>query len=67
MVTKSDSINTLEFNSFYTIIPNSDFLSKEKLKNLKTIKKKGERNVAVILVIIVIQIELSYQLEIFKD
>ncbi len=40
MVTKSDSINTLEFNSFYTIIPNSDFLSKEKLKKFKNYKKK---------------------------
>ncbi len=40
MVTKSDSINTLEFNSFYTIIPNSDFLSKEKLEKFKNYKKK---------------------------
>ena len=30
MITESDSINTLEFSKFYTIVPNSEFLPKNK-------------------------------------
>ncbi len=40
MVTKSDSLNTFEFSNFYTIIPDSEFLSKERLKRYKNYKKK---------------------------
>ena len=40
MITQSDSINTLEFDSFYTIIPNSEFLSKQRMKKYTRYNKK---------------------------
>ena len=30
MITESDSLNTIEFNKFFTIVPNSEFLPKQK-------------------------------------
>ena len=48
MITVSDSINTLEFSKFYTIVPNSEFLSKEKqlkYKKYKTLVGKKCKNV----------------------
>ena len=38
MITESDSINTLEFSKFYTIVPNSEFLSKNKKLKYKKYK-----------------------------
>ena len=40
MVTESDSINTLEFKDYYSIIPNNQFINKKrKVKFLKNGKK----------------------------
>ena len=44
MITESDSINTLEFSKFYTIVPNSEFLSKnKKLKYQKYKSSVGKK------------------------
>ncbi len=40
MITQSDSLNTLEFDNFYTIIPNSEFLSGYTPKKYERYKKK---------------------------
>ena len=46
MITSSDSLNTIEFKTFYIIIPNSEFISPEKLKKYQTfIKKNGAKKV----------------------
>ncbi len=39
MITESDSLNTIEFNKFYTIVPNSEFLPKGKKQKYKRYKK----------------------------
>ncbi len=38
MITESDSLNTIEFNKFFTIVPNSEFLPKEKKQKYKKYK-----------------------------
>lgn len=44
MITESDSLNTLEFKNFYSIVPNSEFISKaKKLKYLKYKKLIGKK------------------------
>ena len=46
MITTSDSINTVEFKTFYIIMPNSEFISLEKIKEYKVfIKKNGAKKV----------------------
>ena len=46
MITTSDSLNTVEFKTFYIIMPNSEFISPEKLKEYKVfIKKNGAKKV----------------------
>mgnify|MGYP006081660845 CR=1 FL=1 len=40
MITSSDSINTLEFKSFYVITPNSEYFKWNKKKFLKTLRDK---------------------------
>ena len=42
MITSSDSLNTVEFKTFYIIKPNSEFISPEKLKKYQTFIKKNE-------------------------
>jgi len=47
MITVSDSINTIEFSKFYTIVPNSEFLQKKiklKYKKYKTLVGKKCKN-----------------------
>lgn len=47
MITESDSINTIEFSKFYTIVPNSEFLPKKiklKYKKYKTLLGKKCKN-----------------------
>ena len=41
MITTSDSLNTVEFKEFYIILPNSEFISPEKLKKYQTFIKKN--------------------------
>jgi UDP-N-acetylglucosamine 4,6-dehydratase (inverting) len=46
MITTSDSLNTVEFKTFYIIMPNSEFISLEKIKEYKVfIKKNGAKKV----------------------
>ena len=46
MITTSDSLNTVEFKTFYFIMPNSEFISLEKIKEYKVfIKKNGAKKV----------------------
>ena len=46
MITSSDSINTIEFKNFYIIMPNSEFISPERLKEYDNfIKKNGAKKV----------------------
>ncbi len=46
MITISDSLNTVEFKTFYIIMPNSEFISLEKLKKYRVfIKKNGAKKV----------------------
>ena len=41
MITKSDSLNTLEFKKYFTIVPNTKFTSLKKDKLMKILKSKG--------------------------
>ena len=44
MITESDSINTLEFDNYYSIIPNNHFINTAKKKKFyKHKNKKGKK------------------------
>jgi len=45
MITSSDSINTLEFDKFYIIIPNSEYFKWNRIKFLKNLKNKKFKKV----------------------
>ena len=46
MITISDSLNTVEFKTFYIIMPNSEFITLEKLNKYRVfIKKNGAKKV----------------------